>query len=266
MKQLYKYLVITALLLLFFSLGFSQSIQDTSFFFGPKLKDNILDLNKRGLLLEKHNFTESQYVKFMQACDELFIADKSKYHSDSLSFELIRSFLNREDIDELYKIRYRFILKNLSLNKVGSIANNFEFSYVSGERDSLYCIGSEIVILIFASEGCPNCQRLKTRLNSRFLRELVSSGKVAILYLSDHRDFEKWQQTYNNHSHINYIFDHNRVVTNLNFDYNNSSSYLYYVQNLPVIYVLDSDKKVLLRGVSYQFLEKFLAKKFGIKK
>lgn len=134
----------------------------------------------------------------------------------------------------------RFRLEMALKNRPGEPAADFGFELADGSRDSLYGIDAEYLIVFFNDPGCVECRSLRSELaSSPELGGLLASGRVKLLSLNvaggsfDAGSPSGWLDA----------CDRGRTVY---------SGALYDLQSLPVLYLLSSDKHVLLKDTSLE--------------
>lgn len=134
----------------------------------------------------------------------------------------------------------RFRLEMALKNRPGEPAADFSFELADGSRDSLYGIDAEYLIVFFNDPGCIECRSLRSELaSSPELGGLLASGRAKVLSLNvAGGSFEAgspsgWLEA----------CDRSRAVY---------SGALYDLRSLPVLYLLSSDKHVLLKDTSLE--------------
>lgn len=134
----------------------------------------------------------------------------------------------------------RFRLEMALKNRPGEPAADFGFELADGSRGSLYGIDAEYLIVFFNDPGCIECRSLRSELaSSPELGGLLASGRAKVLSLNvAGGSFEAgspsgWLEA----------CDRSRAVY---------SGALYDLRSLPVLYLLSSDKHVLLKDTSLE--------------
>ena len=134
--------------------------------------------------------------------------------------------------------RARFRLERALKNRPGEPATDFGFEFADGSRGSLYGIDAEYLIVFFNDPDCVECRSIRSELaSSPELGGLLASGRVKLLSLNvvggsfDTGSPSGWLDA----------CDRGRTVY---------SDALYDLRSLPVLYLLSSDKHVLLKDTS----------------
>lgn len=130
--------------------------------------------------------------------------------------------------------------KMCSLNMIGTPAADFTFTDLSGRRHTLYGIEAGTTLLFFTNPGCPACKDIITGLtSSERIAGLVSAGRLAVVNVYIDDELDKWRE---------YASDYPREWYNgYDQSYLIRSDITYNVRAIPSLYVLDSEKKVLMK-------------------
>lgn len=126
-----------------------------------------------------------------------------------------------------------------SLNSRGTPAADFAFSYFSGKTSSLYSIKADYTVLFFSNPGCTACKTIIDALKSPEIDGFIRSGKVAVANIYIDEDLQEWmkyRKDYPEYWHSGY--DHNLIIRSDN---------LYSVRAIPSLYLLDKEKRVILK-------------------
>lgn len=134
-----------------------------------------------------------------------------------------------------------------SLNCRGTKAADFTFSDRRGRVYSLYGIKADLTILFFSNPGCTACKEIIEALQSdKGINDGIASGRVAVLNIYIDEDLGAWydympiypESWYNG-------YDHNHIIR---------GEEIYNVRAIPSLYLLDKDKKVILKDATTEKL------------
>ena len=141
--------------------------------------------------------------------------------------------------------RARFRLEMALKNRPGEPAADFGFEFADGSRGSLYGIDAEYLIVFFNDPACAECREVRSGLeNSSDLALLIGEGRVRILSLCVSGNATNLRAAIvGGEGSDGWIdaFDEAQTVY---------AERLYDLQSLPVLYLLDSDKRVLLKDAT----------------
>ncbi len=143
-------------------------------------------------------------------------------------------------VPEELRPSYEYEARLCDLNRRGTSAADFSFVYADGRKGSLYGVKSSHVLLFFTNPGCPSCAEIIGRLQSSAkITGMVESGELAVVNIYIDDDLKAWRDyagTYPSSWHTGYDGSH-AIRDNL----------IYNVRAIPSLYVLDSDKKVVMK-------------------
>lgn len=171
--------------------------------------------------------------RFMQLAEKYLYEPNSPYYNEEMYAVFLEYVVLKKSGYERYKNHYTSIAKN----QIGSCAADFSFTYQNGEKGNLYDIKGKFVVLFFYDPSCNECKQVKRVLaNYRFAHEVV----IMAIYID--QDVELWRKSECPDSW------HNVYASDID------SKALYNIRALPTLYLLDEQKRVLLKDVSVERL------------
>lgn len=219
-------------------------------------KDDVLDQEMANYIYSLENLDSLEIVKsingaafslensdnlykFWDKIDHYAYHPNSPLRNDEFSLILFQELVKIPHIKESYKVRYNLIINNLKKNRSGYLANDFIINDDLGNKISLYDINSPLLVVIFYDPSCHTCQDIIRQLGgSQILSNLIQQKKVNVLSVnvmpSDSMSTlvkeipNEWIKG----------TDHSQSVINKE---------LYNILAYPTIYILDQDKKVILK-------------------
>ena len=143
-------------------------------------------------------------------------------------------------VDEGIRQAYAFDAKMCALNRVGTKAADFRFADKSGRIRSLYDIKADNIILFFSNPGCTACLDIINTLKSiPAVAHGVASGRIAVLNIYIDEDLKAWREYMPIYPEDWYNgYDPDYVIR---------TDVLYNVRAIPSLYLLDKDKKVIMK-------------------
>lgn len=133
------------------------------------------------------------------------------------------------------------------LNRRGSKAADFSFTDRRGHRYSLYGIKAKYTVLFFSNPGCTACKEIIDALSQdELVCGKIADGTVVVLNIYIDEDIRGW---------LDYMAIYPESWYN-GFDDSHSvrDEELYNVRAIPSLYLLDSDKTVLLKDTTIERL------------
>src|SRR5699024_11081470 len=128
-------------------------------------------------------------------------------------------------------------------NRPREPAADFSFATAAGRHGTLYGTDAEYVLLCFHNGGCPACRQLREDLIARASAAppaaMLASGKLKIIALYPDADWSEWEEHRKDipAAWIN-AYDGAQDI---------NEGELYDLRAIPSLYLLDRNKKVLLK-------------------
>lgn len=177
----------------------------------------------------------------------------SPMKNEEMFILMCRSVEAVPQMEEVLKGRAQFVRELAEKNRVGQPASDFVYTLASGKQGKLYDLKSEYTLLFFYNPDCHTCAGIKLMMReSQWLTGLTSSGKMKVLTIYPDEDVALWKERLSEMAKewIN-GYDKNQVITH---------DLLYDLSSMPSFYLLDRNKKVLLKDADWgqvlQFFEK----------
>lgn len=199
----------------------------------------------------------SIYIYFFSLFEKYLYEPNSPFQNEEFYIPVLEEVIKSKIIDRDAKSIYRFQLEMAKKNRVGSKATNFSYTLASGVSFDLYNLKSEYTLLIFSNPGCNSCEIILHQLNrSQPLKRAFSMNSptrtmITVLTLYPDEDISEWV-THLAEMPTNWIhgYDKGMVVT---------QKKLYDIKAIPTLYLLDRDKKVLLKDSALEAIESFFS-------
>jgi len=177
---------------------------------------------------------------------------ESPVYDEEKFIPFLQFALQSDALDETLKIRPKFLLDNVMKNRTGHAANDFSYTLINRDSGTLYGVKTNYTILFFKDPECEDCTALaKLLATSSTINGLIEQGKMTILTVYTGDDIESWEK---HASEIPaswiYSFDEAQKIV---------SEEIYDIKRYPTLYLLDKDKKVLLKDVGLQKIEEYIA-------
>ena len=134
--------------------------------------------------------------------------------------------------------------------KTGNLerANDFTYTLASGEQETLYSLKSETVLLYFYDPTCEDCHVLMSRLEtSELINRLIDESLLTVLAVYPEEDTEIWNE-YTCHVPQKWINGYDKGVKI-------HTEGIFFIKSFPALYLLDKDKMILLKEMSFNELE-----------
>ena len=233
-----------------------QTIADATCFQSPKLLLDYLYLLKQAYNKDKYvqNFIslscrqEESFGLILYWLDNILYDSSSPQYDEALYMTFLNAVMDSE-ADSVMKLIPQQRKEIISKNQIGKQAKDFTFIDKAGNENNLYSIGASLLLLIFNNPDCSLCHRTEESIvQDEALHTMQKEGRLKILAVTPDTDYNEWMEhTYPSNWLVGY--DRERTI----YDQR-----LYDIQRLPCIYLLDKDKRVLLKEANYEQLCKYL--------
>ncbi|MBN9383108.1 MAG: DUF5106 domain-containing protein [Chitinophagaceae bacterium] len=185
---------------------------------------------------------------------------------DAVFVHLFEKYINTGQA-EFFTEKYRQYLNNraysLMANLIGQPAANLEMVDTAGKPQPLYAVQAPYIVICFWDATCGHCKELVPKLDSIFQAKwkqegvklygvMVDGGQEAWLqFIKDH-NLKDWMHVYETKAHQ----DSTEAAGQAGY------RQLYDVYQTPILYLLDKDKRIVAKKLSYQQLDEVLNLKF----
>lgn len=186
------------------------------------------------------------------------MAAKYLYHVESPMLDeeryipFARYALGRPGISIGDSVLYTHRLEVACKNRPGSVANDFGFVTSGGKQSTLHAEIDRLTLLFFNDPECENCAAAKQMLaGNALLKELVENGTLKVVLVYTEGDADVWKNHKNDHpSGWLSVFDAGETVR---------MKRIYELRAMPSLYLINKNKKVVLKDVMADVLLQYLA-------
>lgn len=198
---------------------------------------------------------EEKMLKYFAETFRRYLFDPNSPIRNEEMYEPVGRFLATSPVvDEAVRSRARHDLKLIGMNKVGTVAADFAYTLPSGVQKHMHTIRSPYTLLLFYNPDCHGCaETLATMKSSPVLNNPAVMKQLKILAFYPDEDREVWV---NHQSEIppTWINSYDKDLTVLTQE-------LYDLKAMPTLYLLDKEKKVLLKDVPVGAVEEYFENK-----
>lgn len=202
------------------------------------------------------NADSRMFAHFAEMSEKYLYDPNSPLRNEEYYIPVLQYIVSSPKIDEINKIRPRYQLELAMKNRPGMISADFTYTLRNGKTGKMSGIAAEYTILYFNNPDCHDCKRVRTYMaNSSVINELLGDNslpcykrRLAILSIYPDADLPIWLQADYPKSWIN-GYDAKQVIT---------KEPLYDLKAIPTIYLLNKDKRVILKDVSAEVAEAWL--------
>ena len=206
----------------------------------PVAEKSVGRLYDRALACEKKDTSSNVFETFASLVEKYLFDPNSPLRDEDLYGAYASRLAAYEGYTEVQKGKYARDARLCALNKVGSKATDFRFADRRGKIRTLYGVEAPYTLLFFSNPGCEACMSIINVLkDDPQISGMISSGRLKVLNIYIDEDLDAWRSympIYPEEWHNG--FDPDFVIRN---------ETLYNVRAIPSLYLLDSEKTVLLK-------------------
>ncbi len=183
---------------------------------------------------------------------EKYLAEPNSPMRDEEYYILfLEGTLKVPDLPDAERIRPTMQLNTAKKNRWGTKATDFAYVTREGAHKTLYGTPAKEMLLIFYDPECSHCNEILRSLRaSLLLQQLIDKGELTVLAVYTEGKREIWQES-NGSLPSDWIvgMDESNIV----------QKEIYDLPAMPILYLLDKGKKVLLKDPDQNTLEAYLA-------
>ena len=180
--------------------------------------------------------------------------------NEELYIPVLRYIVNSERVGEIDKMRPAFRLEMALKNRVGNPATDFTYTLPSGKKGKLSGINADYTILFFNNPDCNACRAIKAEVEAsgvvkNLLNTKVQGNRKKLVFLSVFPDpeLEVWRRMLPEQpKEWMCTYDDGQVIT---------KERLYDLRAIPTFYLLDREKRVLLKDAPFRVIETYLGER-----
>ena len=202
-------------------------------------------------LIQQAQADTAIYRIFVERSEHYLWDPNSPYRNEGLFIPVLENMLASDKIDQATRIRSEYRLELARKNRPGMVANDFTYTLESGRTGKMSQLKAEYLLLFFNNPGCTACAEIIEHIrNSPIMNKLEAEERLTVLAVYPDEDLAEWRN-YLSKMPREWIngYDPGTVIKGEN---------LYDLKAIPTLYLLDKDKKVLLKDPTIAEVEGFL--------
>ena len=178
---------------------------------------------------EQYNTT----ARFLLLADKYLHDPNSPYRNDERYLLFLQYAATHQLADYTTNPRYQKHYTMVQKNRVGHKATDFPYTTQAGEKGRLYQLQSRYILLFFHDPDCDECQYVKKQLENQHAHFAQKGVLVVAVYIDD--EVEVWRKAHYPSAWLS--------VYAPEIDKQD----LYDIKALPTLYLLDTQKRVILK-------------------
>lgn len=192
--------------------------------------------------LERYQAADSSSNVFewmTDAVDHYLFDPNSEIRSEELYLPFISKLAVSPLTRESMRARYAYAARVCSTHRIGAPASDFRFLDARGREHTLYGERAPLTILLFVNPGCHACEETVEAFGDERTQALVAAGKLRIISIYIDEDVDDWRaKAAAMPAHWLNGYDPDGLIR---------SDQLYFVRAIPSVYLLDADKRILMK-------------------
>ena len=200
------------------------------------------------------------YAWFDEKLEHYLYDPNSPMRNDEYYMAVLQGMVESGRYREVEKLRPEYRMRILRKNRKGDKAADFAYTLEGGEKGTLHGIKSDFTLLLLYDPECENCRHaISEMVQSPVIRDLttltdaVVRVPVKVLTVCVEHDMENWR------AHLTMLPAH--WLNGFDDGHQIRDKELYDLRSFPSLYLLDSDKRVLLKDVNVQDIIGYFVKK-----
>ncbi|MBD0403940.1 DUF5106 domain-containing protein [Flammeovirga sp. EKP202] len=189
------------------------------------------------------NQTDKTLLFYLEIFEKVLFDPNSPFRNEGLYELILEDYKRNSILSDLQKVRIKYHLTIIEKNKIGKLASDFN-TKIDGNIKNLYSIQAPYILVVFTNSECPSCiENYKELGKNEVIRNTTDSGKLKVLMVDNSESptltkGDQWIWA----KDIDDVIDSNEI---------------YYTPALPSIYLMDKNKRVILKDVPLEAVTKY---------
>lgn len=191
------------------------------------------------------------FFYFTDLAEKYLYDPNSPMRNEELYIPVLDAMLESTVLDDTEKILPKGRRELAEQNRLGRQAEDFTYTLVSGKSGTLYGVKADYTLLFINNPGCHACEEgIKELKQAPAINKEFEAGNLKILSVYPDEDKEEWERHLSDFPKewIN-GYDKKLMIKEKN---------LYDLKVIPTLYLLDKNKKVLLKDAVVGQIEQYL--------
>lgn len=197
-------------------------------------------------LMQAAEADTAAYVLLSEIAEKYLYEPNSPMLCEEYFILFLEEIVRTPVLDDLARVRPRYLLEAARKNRPGMVAADFGYIARDGRRLRLSTTPGERLLLLFYDPDCDHCKEIIAALDGdAAFAEAVRTGRLAVLALYADGDRAAWERTKESLP-AGWIvgFDTGEI----------RDGDLYVMPAMPTLYLLDGDRRVLLKDAPADYI------------
>lgn len=203
-------------------------------------------------MMAKAEADSAMFAHFCNLYDKYLYDPNSPMRNEELYIPVLETITASTKVDEIEKIRPQHRLDLALRNRLGQQATDIIYTFANGTNGNLNNIDSEYTLLFFYNPDCHTCKEVRESLTaSEIVTNLQKNKRLKIVAIYPDEDITAWTKYISNipKEWIN-GYDKGMII---------KEKETYDLKAIPTLYLLDKNKKILLKDTTFPIVENYLA-------
>lgn len=188
---------------------------------------------------------------FVQLSEKYLNDFESRFYDEELYIIVLEKLLSIKEVLPESKDRLEYQYACAMKNRVGEKAADFGFLLKDGGTNNLHGVKADYILMYFYDPACDDCNIVKRKMaESSEINRMLDDGKLKLLSICVENSHDEWLQQ---RLPVQWIDACDKSMSIIDEE-------LYYLPNLPILYVLDSEHKVIMKNTTPEKIEQYFEK------
>ena len=207
---------------------------------------------ERALACEKKDTSSQVFETFVDLFQKYYYNPNSPLRNEDVYYHFVSRYASFDGLSDVERGKYEREARLCALNRIGTQAADFRFADRRGRMTNLYDVKAEMTLLFFSNPGCNACMEIIEVLRDEpMISSQVASGRLAVVNVYIDEDIQSWrdympiypEEWYNG-------FDPDLILRD---------NGIYAIRAIPSLYLLDSEKRVIMKDAPEERLFRYLS-------
>lgn len=200
------------------------------------------------------------YEHFASLFQKYYYDTDSPFRNEELYIPVLDIVLKSNILSDSKQGAFDFQREMIHKNRVGTKASDFDYTLFNGEFKKMQDFKGDFLILFFSNPNCSICSEITDEINnSEVLKKVFSHNSfnrnmLTVMSIYTRSNVKQWYEKLPSMPQKNWInaYDNGMIITN---------NRVYDIQAIPTIYLLDKNKRIILKDTSLEEIESYFSTK-----
>lgn len=196
---------------------------------------------------------KKSYLYLAELADKYLYDPNSPMRNEELYIPVLDALIASPVLDEAEKIRPIARRELAQKNRIGTRALDFTYTLASGKSSTLYAVKAPYTLLFINNPGCHACaETIEALKNSPTIQHAIAQKQMKVLSIYPDEELDEWKRHLPDFP-AEWINGYDRKLTI-------KKQNLYDLKAIPTLYLLDKNKKVLLKDTPLEAIVLYFQK------